>query len=93
MLLRLVFLGQRQNQLKKTKQNKTLFLLLPAPPCPQVHMMMWALPGTKSIFSFFQLSRDFAKEDKIRVRDGGKEVPWRKVGMKLGVGMEVKSRE
>ena len=76
MLLRFVFLGQRQNQFKK-KQNKTLFLLLPAPSYPQVQMMMWALPGIKRILSFFQLSRDFAKEDEIRVG----------IGTRIGVGM------
>ena len=61
MLLRLVFLSQRQNQFKKTKQNKTLFLLLPAPPCPQVQMMLWALPGTKRILSFFSTEQRFCK--------------------------------
>ena len=70
MLLKFVFLGQRQNQFKKKKQNKTRFLLLCATPYPQVQMMMWALPGIKRILSFFQLSRDFAKEDKIRVGVG-----------------------
>ena len=89
MLLRFVFLGQRQNQFKK-KQNKTLFLLLPAPSYPQVQMMMWALPGIKRILSFFQLSRDFAKEDEIRVGIGTRRCFGGGLALSWGLGWRLR---